>query len=74
MNSGKTRCLETEVHDALSKSPYLVRKRVNCEARDGRVVLRGEVGTYFQKQMATEVLRSVDGIDEIENHLEVIWR
>ena len=74
MKSGNARCLESEVHDALAKSPYLTRKRVDCVAQDGRVVLRGEVGTYFQKQMATEVLRQVEGIDEIENHLEVIWR
>jgi osmotically-inducible protein OsmY len=35
------------------------------------VTLRGVVRTYFQKQMAQEVVRRVDGVDEICNELEV---
>jgi len=35
------------------------------------VVLRGVVGTYFQKQMAQEAVRCVDGVDEIANKLQV---
>ncbi len=62
------------IHDALSKSPYLTRKLVRCEEAEGRVVVKGKVGTYFQKQMATEVLRNLDGVEQIENRLEVVWR
>ena len=62
------------IHDALSKSPYLTRKLVHCEEAEGRVVVKGKVGTYFQKQMATEVLRNLDGVEQIENRLEVVWR
>jgi osmotically-inducible protein OsmY len=35
------------------------------------VILRGKVGSYFQKQMAQEALRGVDGVEAIENCLEV---
>jgi osmotically-inducible protein OsmY len=67
-------CLEDQVHEALELSPYLTRSRgVRCEAENGRVIIRGEVGTYFQKQMATEALRKLRGIDEIDNQLEVNW-
>jgi hypothetical protein len=31
------------------------------------------VDSYFQKQMAQEALRHVDGIDQISNELEVCW-
>ena len=43
-------------------------------AFDGsRVVLQGSVSTYFQKQMAQEVVRRVEGVQEIDNCLEVLW-
>jgi osmotically-inducible protein OsmY len=38
------------------------------------VTLKGVVSSYFQKQMAQEALRNVDGIHEIANELEVSWR
>jgi osmotically-inducible protein OsmY len=67
-------CLEDQVHEALGLSPYLTRCRgVRCEAANGRVIIRGEVGSYFQKQMATEALRKLRGIDQIDNRLEVNW-
>ena len=68
-------CLEDQVHEALELSPYLTRsKGVRCEATNGRVTIRGEVGSFFQKQMATEVLRKLRGIAEIDNQLEVNWQ
>jgi osmotically-inducible protein OsmY len=72
--SEKKNCLEDQLHDALAQSPYLTRKSVRCEASDGRIILKGQVGTYFQKQMAAEVLRHIDGVEQIENQLEVVWR
>jgi osmotically-inducible protein OsmY len=67
-------CLEDQLHDALAQSPYLTRKSVRCEAHEGRITLKGQVGTYFQKQMAAEILRNIDGVEQIENQLEVVWR
>jgi hypothetical protein len=32
------------------------------------------VGSYYQKQVAQETLRDIDGIDCIQNELEVISR
>jgi len=59
---------------ALEQSPHFPRRNVEIEASDGRVTLRGMVQTYYQKQMAQEALRLVDGVDEIENQLEVAHR
>ena len=67
-------CLEDQVHEALELSPYLTRSTgMRFEATDGRITLRGKVNSYFQKQMATEALRKVHGISEINNQLEVNW-
>jgi osmotically-inducible protein OsmY len=43
------------------------------EANQGRLVLHGVVGSYYQKQIAQETLRKVDGVEQIENLLQVHW-
>ncbi len=65
--------LNSLVDAALRQSPYFARRPLRCEAQQGRVVLRGTVGSYYHKQMAQEILRRVDGVDRIENQLEVDW-
>ncbi len=66
--------LEDQVQWTLRHNPYLTRNPLRCEAREGHVVIRGEVGSYFQKQMATEALRKLNGIEQIDNQLEVVWQ
>lgn len=63
--------LDELVKTALGSSPYVSRCKLRFETKEGRVTLRGAVGSYFHKQMAQESLRKVEGIDEIENLLEV---
>ena len=65
--------LNNLVDAALRRSPYFARRTVRVETESGRVVLRGTVGSYYHKQMAQEILRRVDGVDRIDNHLEVDW-
>ena len=66
-------CLEDRVQNAIDHNPYLARRhQLRCEATEGHVVLHGQVRTYFQKQMAQESVRKVDGIVSIENCLEVV--
>ena len=66
--------LDDRVLTALQRSPYVARRCLRFETSAGRVTLRGVVNTYFQKQMAQEALRHIDGIHEIANELEVSWR
>jgi len=65
--------LEDRVMTALERNPYVRRRNLRFEASEGRVVLRGVVDSYFQKQMAQEALRHVEGVSEISNELEVCW-
>ena len=65
--------LSDRVSRAIEGNPYLARRNLRFEAHQGRVVLRGRVGSFFQKQMAQEALRAIDGVAEIENELEVCW-
>ncbi len=66
--------LVDRARSALESSPHLARKQFRLEARQGRIILRGTVASYYQKQMAQETLRKLDGVDEIENHLQVHWK
>lgn len=63
--------LEDKVLTALERNPHLRGRTLRFETESGRVTLRGVVRTYFQKQMAQEALRRVDGVDEICNELQV---
>ncbi len=66
--------LDGRVRRALRKHPNLTNGQLDCETNDGRVTLRGVVSTYYQKQIAQELLRSVEGVREVVNHLEVTWK
>jgi len=63
--------LQQQVQNAIVGSPYLSQNNLQCETESGRVVLRGKVSSFFQKQMAQEALRRIDGVEQIENLLEV---
>jgi osmotically-inducible protein OsmY len=67
------RPLFDKIHEALVSNPHVPSRAVRVEATDGRVVLKGSVRSFFQKQMAQEAIRRVDGVESIENLLEVNW-
>jgi osmotically-inducible protein OsmY len=62
------------VQQALQQSPHVSRRDVQLAANAGRVVLSGVVGSFFQKQMAQEALRRIEGVESIENQLQVHWK
>lgn len=65
--------LSAQVETAINSSPYFSGRKLRFEAHEGRVVLQGQVSTYFQKQMAQESVRRIEGVNEIDNQLEVNW-
>ncbi|MEO0530499.1 MAG: BON domain-containing protein [Planctomycetota bacterium] len=65
--------LQEAVSTAIHASPYIGDARVRIEAGEGRVRLHGDVGTFFEKQMAQEVVRRIDGVEQVENLLQVAW-
>ncbi|MHB0955245.1 MAG: BON domain-containing protein [Pirellulaceae bacterium] len=71
--SESSRCLHDRLGEALSSSPHLFGRKLGFEADAGLVILKGTVKSYFQKQMAQEAIRRVDGVELIDNQLEVNW-
>lgn len=65
--------LQKAVSEAFEASPYIAGSRVRIEEGEGRVRLHGDVGTFFEKQMAQEVARRIDGVHLVENMLQVSW-
>ena len=65
--------LADRVDTMIQSNPYLTGRNLRFETEAGRVTLKGVVNTYFQKQMAQEAIRKVDGVTAIENELEVSW-
>jgi len=42
-----------------------------CEVRDGVLLLRGRVPSYYMKQVAQSIVQCVEGALEIRNQLDV---
>jgi len=70
----QTNPLHEQVRSALDQSPYICQNQVQVETSSGRVRLEGTVGTFFQKQMAQELVRRIDGVERVVNQLQVNWQ
>jgi osmotically-inducible protein OsmY len=45
---------------------------VSCEYCDGVLYLRGRSNSFYQKQMAQEVVRRMEGVAAVVNQIEVV--
>jgi osmotically-inducible protein OsmY len=65
--------LDSLISTTIQKNPYLKSRNLRFENKAGRVVMHGVVHSYYHKQMAQEALRRLEGVDQVENRLEVNW-
>ncbi len=64
--------VEAEVRDALQLDPRIPNdEQIALAAEDGRVTLRGTVGSFGQRRAAVKDAREVDGVDEVGDELQV---
>ena len=56
----------------LRRNPYLALKNVACDCRDGVLVLRGCLPSYYLKQVAQEVVARLEGVQAIDNQIQVV--
>jgi osmotically-inducible protein OsmY len=71
-NSNNNDGVNEQLQNAFSHHPHLLKNKFHFDTR-GRVVVEGKVDTYFEKQLAQEALRNMDGVNEIRNDLVVSW-
>lgn len=61
-----------QIHLTLRCDPYVGMSPIHVEVVDGDLILKGSVRSYFQKQMAQESLRHIEGFSQIINRLDVV--
>ena len=64
--------LAERVHSVLENNPHVPHRSLRFETKDGHIVLKGIVRSYYQKLMAQEALLRVEGVEQVENQLEVL--
>lgn len=66
--------LDQQIYRSISAHPSLTKiDDIELYTSDEHIRIRGTVGTYFEKQMAGETLRTLDKERKIENELLVSW-
>ena len=63
--------IQSEAQSRLRTSTYDELHFISCEFHRGVLALRGRVSSFFLKQVAQTLIRSLDGVGEIDNRLEV---
>lgn len=69
----RSRSLEMVAKRRFDNSGYSALRRLSCHCDGQRLIIRGQVGSYFEKQMAQASLRDLSNDLEIVNEAEVAW-
>lgn len=46
---------------------------IKIEQENGTLVLHGRVPSYYLKQILQTTLRDIEGVDQIDNQVQVVW-
>ena len=65
---------ERDAQRRLASSGYEVLKTIACRFRSGTMFLKGEVPTYYHKQLAQEAVRTLAAVRAINNQITVTPR
>jgi hypothetical protein len=56
----------------LRRSGYPALQHISCESCAGVLTLRGHLPSYYLKQVAQTVVALIEGVDRIDNQIEVM--
>lgn len=65
--------LAAEARRRLQLSPYFSLRFIMPESHEGVLVLRGQVSSFYHKQLAQETVRGLKGVGLVINAVEVIY-
>ena len=60
------------INEQLHQSNFREMRAVRCEVQEGIAILKGHVGSFYAKQTAQELIRHIEGVVGIRNHIEVV--
>ncbi len=63
--------VKTKIEAAFRRSAELDARRVSVEARDGKVILHGNVHSWTEKEQAEQAAWAAPGVSEVDNRLTV---
>lgn len=52
---------------------HLNMQRIWCEYREGHLFLRGQVPSFYHKQLAQVAVSGLEGVEQVVNDIEVVW-
>ena len=64
---------DIRIDQDLANHPLMKGKNVRIQQEKRRVILEGDVDSYYDQQLLQEVVRRIEGVEEIENRLLVEW-
>lgn len=60
-----------QAQQRLRAVPYASSRLLRCEYRQGLLILRGQVESYYEKQLAQEAVAGLEGVSQVVNEIEV---
>jgi osmotically-inducible protein OsmY len=60
-----------QAQERLRAFHYYSFRHLHCEYRQGVLILRGQVESYYEKQLAQEAVARLEGVTQVVNELEV---
>ncbi len=66
--------IKNDIQKAMVWDPAVDKKEVDVEVDSGRVILKGEVDSWQEKQLAGEVARGVVGVRAVSNQIEFKYK
>ena len=57
----------------LRASAYLSLRKLSCEYHEGVLTIRGQVPTFYLKQLAQACIQTAVRVEEINNQVDVDW-
>jgi osmotically-inducible protein OsmY len=59
--------------ERLRNRSHLTVQRIWCDFDDGRLFVRGQVPSFYYKQLAQEAVAGLNGVCQVVNEIEVVW-
>jgi hypothetical protein len=57
----------------LLQEPHLTIQRIWCEFDGEQLFLRGQVPSFYHKQLAQVAVADMEEVDRVINEIEVLW-
>ena len=58
----------------LRRNGHIATQDISCNFHEGVLTLRGCVPSYYLKQIAQTVVMQLDGVEQVDNRIEVTYR